>query len=666
MMMKNKLFYSLVIVFFFVAGNAQQPKAIDSLLQVIKTTPSDSVKLRLTNQVSFYFIFNDIERARKMLDEGIMVAKVKELHFNNTELTNTKGIYFDVSGQKDSAKFYFEKGLALSQKYHFKSIEQMSLNNLGMFHWNNGYFQEALNYFFQALEMNRVYSPQNIQGQSVYLNNIGLIYQELKQYNKALEYHHKALKIREEINLKSEQAISQVNIGVCYKNLLRYEDAISSFEKAIALAKSANSMRNYYAFFDNLASVYQEMGNYQKAIVNYKKALDRPTSLGENPKSDLSTYSNLTAAYTALNQPKIALFYAEKGFEIINKDPLLNNFAGTLFKNAAESNYLLGNTKKGSEYLSEYIAINDSIFSKNNADAIAGLEVQFKTQEKETQLAQTRATLAENELKIGRKNMLIYGTSALALLLAVLGFLFYKQQMLKNRQLQKENELQEALSHIATQNKLQEQRLHISRDLHDNIGAQLTFIISTIDAIKYGFKLKNDKLGEKLQNISQFTTNTIYELRDTIWAMNKTQISFEDLNTRITNFIDKAREVSGNINFNFEVSEEVNQKYYFTSVEGMNIYRIIQEAVHNALRYAKAKNIHVYISENQTSIKIKIQDDGVGFDKNKVEMGNGFHNMQKRAKEILAKWKMESRENQGTIILISLKKEKLPQQKEAS
>ncbi len=51
----------------------------------------------------------------------------------------------------------------------------------------------------------------------------------------------------------------------------------------------------------------------------------------------------------------------------------------------------------------------------------------------------------------------------------LIGFLFLNQQKLKNAQLIKENELKEALVKIETQNKLQEQRLQISRDLHDNV-----------------------------------------------------------------------------------------------------------------------------------------------------------------------------------------------------
>ena len=94
---------------------------------------------------------------------------------------------------------------------------------------------------------------------------------------------------------------------------------------------------------------------------------------------------------------------------------------------------------------------------------------------------------------------------------------------------------------IELQNKLHEQRLAISRDLHDNIGAQLTFIISSVDSLKYAFADGNPKLEDKLNNISSFTKETIYELRDTIWAMNKEEITIEDLKTRISNFIEIGR-----------------------------------------------------------------------------------------------------------------------------
>lgn len=241
----------------------------------------------------------------------------------------------------------------------------------------------------------------------------------------------------------------------------------------------------------------------------------------------------------------------------------------------------------------------------------------------------------------------------LAIVLGLLGYLLFSQQKLKNRQLQKEGELKSALAKIETQNELQEQRLRISRDLHDNIGAQLTFIISSIDNLKFGFTDISEKLGNKLSNISAFTSQTIYELRDTIWAMNKENITFEDLQARIANFIEHAKDASEKTDFSFNIEENINQTHLFTSVEGMNIYRIIQEAVNNALKYASAEEIEVNISKEKIQYHIRITDNGAGFDPNSIEMGNGLNNMKKRAREIDGNIQFISKINRGTRVILN-------------
>ena len=231
--------------------------------------------------------------------------------------------------------------------------------------------------------------------------------------------------------------------------------------------------------------------------------------------------------------------------------------------------------------------------------------------------------------------------------------LFYNQQKLKNQQLQKENELKDALVKIETQNRLQEQRLRISRDLHDNIGAQLTFIISSIDNLKYGFEIKDKQLTAKLDAISNFTSSTIYELRDTIWAMNKSEISFEDLQARISNFIDKANSIDGAINFSFVIDDSVDLSKVFTSVEGMNIHRVLQEAIHNSLKHAEATNISIDINQAKDLI-FKVSDNGKGFNLNTVKKGNGLNNIQKRIHDIGGEFSIMSNETSGTQIRVKI------------
>ena len=201
---------------------------------------------------------------------------------------------------------------------------------------------------------------------------------------------------------------------------------------------------------------------------------------------------------------------------------------------------------------------------------------------------------------------------------------------------------------------MQEQRLSISRDLHDNIGAQLTFIISSVDNIKYAFDIQNVKLDSKLKSISNFTKATIIELRDTIWAMNSNEITFEDLRARILNFIEKAKEATDEIDFKFIVDERLNQMK-LSSIFGMNVYRTIQEAVNNAVKYSEADQIAINIKKIDDEIQIAIDDNGIGFDKTTIEKGNGLINMEKRIEAIGGVFSLKSETNKGTSIIILIK-----------
>jgi signal transduction histidine kinase len=644
---KTRLFVLLLII-----TTHSYSQNLDSLLTIARSTKDDSIKIGMFNKIGFNYIFNDTDKAIKVILEGKALAQKANLKFGLTELTNTHGIYMDVTGQSDSANYYFSKALKLSRDFNFKSIEVKCINNLGMFHWNRSEFDEALKYFFEALKMNDTYG--NEKDRSIYLNNIGLIYQEMNLNEKALKYHYEAFEIREKLNLEKDQVASLNNIGINLKDLNRIDEAISAYQNALEIARRSNNLIDYYRVLDNLANAYNLNKEYDLAIEYYLKALDKPIEFEADEKSELSIFSNLTSLYNEINQPRIALSYANKGFDLIKKFPHIEGISADLNLHVAESYYMLRDFKKARFHTQKFIDLKDSIFSERNAQAVADLEVKYDSEKKEKEILKQRADLAEQKLTIQKQYYQIYALLGFALVFGLIGYLFFNQQKLKNKQLQKENELKDALIKIETQNRLQEQRLQISRDLHDNIGAQLTFIISSIDNLKYGFEIKDDKLNSKLNKISEFTSETIYELRDTIWAMNKNEITFEDLQSRISNYIDKAHLYDDDIKFSFVVHDSINQKKSLTSVEGMNIHRIIQEAIHNSLKHAQASRIKVEIEKLNNQLKISISDDGKGFQMNSVEKGNGLINMKKRAKTIGGELAVISDNKKGTQVILKV------------
>ena len=91
----------------------------------------------------------------------------------------------------------------------------------------------------------------------------------------------------------------------------------------------------------------------------------------------------------------------------------------------------------------------------------------------------------------------------------------------------------------------------------------------------------------------------------------------------------------------------------FSSLQGLNIFRIIQEACNNALKYANANRINIKINKQGKSICFLVEDDGKGFVENEVEPGNGLLNMRKRAQELGGELKLVS--EPGTKTSVSFK-----------
>ncbi|WP_034261126.1 sensor histidine kinase [Altibacter lentus] len=139
--------------------------------------------------------------------------------------------------------------------------------------------------------------------------------------------------------------------------------------------------------------------------------------------------------------------------------------------------------------------------------------------------------------------------------------------------------------------------------------------------------------------------------------MNKNSITFEDLQSRISNFIEKAKLASEGTQFSFTVDASVEASHAFTSVVGMNLYRIIQEGVNNAIKYAEASEIGVNISEEPTHFLLTVRDNGTGFDIDNTQSGNGLNNMKKRTREFKGTLEVRSEAGKGTTLKVIIPKE---------
>jgi signal transduction histidine kinase len=647
--MKIKLLF--FILFAVQILKAQTIKETDSLLAIVKTTKNDSVKVALLNQLALSFINSDIAKAKAFQNQSEVLAFNKKLIYGYNESIFVKAGIFVLSGISDSASVYYKKAYDLSLKNKFKPIEVRCLNGFGLIDWNKGKFDDALNYFFKAIKLNESLAQKQRINPSLFYNNIGLIYSEKKLYEKALSYYLKAYEIRVKYKMLMEQGVSLNNIGICYTNLKKTDLAIATFEKGKIIAKQTNNSFIYYKIIHNLGNLYADNKEYQKGIELYLQVLEKPNAVNSNPRDLMILYGCISNTYNKMGLYNESTKYANLGLKVIKQHPEVEKYADNIYNALAKSNFHAGNIKQGDYYLVKHYENLKELFSEESKTALAEMEVKYNSEKREKQLLKEKA--ANLELKNKSSQYMIMALLGIGLL--IITCLFYYQQKLKNRQQKQEFELESALAKIEAQSNLQEQRLEISRDLHDNIGSQLTFIISSVDSVKYAFDIQNPKLDDKLSDISNFAKSTIVQLRDTIWAMNKNEISFEDLKSRITIYLENAKIASQGIEFKFTIHGSFNNMV-FSTIEGMNVFRIIQESINNAIKHANPSQILVDVFKEKDTFQIHISDNGKGFNLKAVNLGNGLNNLKKRAKELNGEISIVSNDNSGTKISLFFKK----------
>ncbi|MFZ4583325.1 MAG: ATP-binding protein, partial [Paludibacter sp.] len=193
-----------------------------------------------------------------------------------------------------------------------------------------------------------------------------------------------------------------------------------------------------------------------------------------------------------------------------------------------------------------------------------------------------------------------------------------------------------------------EQKSQIARELHDNVGARLSMMLNTVDWIGKKPVLEITDLNEIKEN----TKAVIQGLRDAIWVMDKNVITVEEL-------FDKIKYYSNQVTRNYPVhlifNEVTHKAVVLNTTEALNLFRIVQESLTNALKYSNAAQIGITLSyKGENGIRIEIKDNGSGFETKKVIHGHGLKNMQARAAEINANLKLQSIVNEGTTVTITL------------
>ena len=204
-------------------------------------------------------------------------------------------------------------------------------------------------------------------------------------------------------------------------------------------------------------------------------------------------------------------------------------------------------------------------------------------------------------------------------------------------------ELETALAELReTQDRLldaerQTERLRISRDLHDSVGAQLSNLIAGVELARLERRATNESSSSTtLDEVEEDAREALGLLRETVWALSATPISVSGLAHQLRRFVkDSTR--GGALTATVHVDGNVDRQ--LGSAAALHLLRIAQEAVQNAVKHSAGSRVDVRLSALEAATVLEVEDDGtfrppVSVSGDGAPSGFGMHTMRERAEAL--------------------------------
>lgn len=471
-------------------------------------------------------------------------------------------------------------------------------------------------------------------------NNLAVVNNELEEYENALRFHAMALNYEKEFQDEILKASSLNNIGVVEMYRGNFIKSKEVFDDALLIPSIENSNPRLYAMLiDNLAFSKLQLGDTVNLLKQFQWALSIRESINHTP-GKVESRLNLTKYYLYTQDTVRALSEAQEAENL----SLNFNLNGELI----ESWLLLSelDNSKSTEYLTKVINLSDSLQKEERAIRNKFTRIQYETDEFRAQ---------NEQLNIQKKWMIAGFTGVVLLLISISTIILLKR---KNKELkliqlqQKANEDIYTLmieSQSSIERGQEQEKKRISKELHDGI-------LSQFFGVRLNLELLNDKTDQdsavKREKYIKELKALETEIRKVSHQLNSDLVSSDVSFINILNDLLRGQEdlggYSGKIEFEGNIEwEKINPKVK------INLFRIIQEALHNINKYAGANNVRIGFKNLIEELILIIEDDGKGFDVENSHDGIGITNMKSRIQDLSGEISILSNKK-GTKISIKI------------
>ncbi len=362
---------------------------VDSLLQKLVTTPQD------TNRV---LLLNDLRK----------------------NLANSKPMQSFV---------YAKEAVELAEKLQFTKGLAASYGGLGSFYRQQGDYSKATEYMLKALQFYEKLGKS--AGIAATNNNLGVLFYRQGNWEKALYYYHHALALVNEKDLPKPMAVYLLNIGEVHQELHQYDSAIYYEQKSIEISKRHDIEENIAYALGIIGQVYAAQKQYEKALQYELKALNALIKIDD--QEGVAEYQvDVAQVYLHLKKYHLAQQYAEACLTTArqNGSKQWAKEAYTVLAHIAETEH---HFEKAYVYFKQATLLKDSLLNEGNSKRMAQMQILYETDKQQIEIGNLKKDklLQDEQLKLQR--WLLYLGGLIGVLITFFAVYLYRNNRIKQR-----------------------------------------------------------------------------------------------------------------------------------------------------------------------------------------------------------------------------------------
>lgn len=594
--------------------------------------------------------------------------KALDIRLGLNNISGSANLYLNLGNcyhenlQPDEAIAQLKKGVQLlDDKKDYPAIRAKLYNSLGISYTETGLMDSATLFINKSLDIRKKRNDRRSLPKA--LIELGTVYRYQSLYDNALNALHEALKYavlnKDSVNLSR----SYMGIGNVFLDAENLDSSLIYYNKAFEICTAIDWKKGLGVFHNNIGKLFLKTKSYKKSNEHLKEALKLRTTL--NDTSGMALTENLLGDLNlAINEPEKAIIHFENSYSLTDEIKTPIN-AIELYQGMADAYILMGKYEEAAEKLTKSIkskAQLESSFQKAN-------DLQLNLAMEKILVAQ-RKQLEEKSFR----NKVITGALILLSIFIYISFQYRnqlrkrederviaqgKQLVAEQNQLLAEQEVDELMAKIelranyARMKGEEEERLRVSKQLHDQVGSMLTTV-----------KLLLSAFGKNLPDLSEKKVQQYKEANDVLGeASEEVRLISHNLHSgKIAELglVKQIEEMARRIQAAGTINIQVNTYKMLDRLDlnkEITIYRIIRELVGNVLKHAKAKNLTIQLNRLKDTLNIIIEDDGKGFNRQKLDekkSGIGLKNAYQEVKSMDGVLNIDSGKGAGTSISIDI------------